>query len=85
MMGFRDNKDKESMSSQRTLRYNDFELIGKQAENDPNYALPLDDGQSEEKDQKDTERAVTDFRKSTQQDDINHSRTSLQNPDIGNI
>ena len=54
MLGFQDDKDKNSISSQRTLRYNDFELIAKQAENDPAYELPLDDGQSEEKDQKDT-------------------------------
>ena len=66
LMAFQDKVDKESISSQRTLRYNDFELIAKQAENDPSYELPLDDGQSqEERDQKDTERAATDFRKST--------------------
>ena len=46
LMSFQDNKDKESISSQRTLRYNDFELIAKQAENDPEYELPLDDRQS---------------------------------------
>ena len=46
LMAFQDKVDKESISSQRTLRYNDFELIAKQAENDPNYELPLDDGQS---------------------------------------
>ena len=64
LMGLQDKLDKESISSQRTLRYNDFELIAKQAENDPAYEIPLDDGQSE-KDHKDTERAATDFRKST--------------------
>ena len=28
LMAFQDKVDKESISSQRTLRYNDFELIG---------------------------------------------------------
>ena len=35
-------------SSQRTLRYNDFELVQKQAKDDPKYAVDLDDGDDKE-------------------------------------
>ena len=40
-----------SKSSQRTLRYNDFELVAKEAQDDPAYAVDLDEG-----DNKDTPR-----------------------------
>ena len=37
-------RGKTSTSSQRTLRYNDFELVQKMAQNDPDYAVDLDEG-----------------------------------------
>lgn len=40
---FEGYRGKTATSSQRTLRYNDFELIQKQAENDPNYAVDIDE------------------------------------------
>ena len=36
-------RGKTSTSSQRTLRYNDFELVQKQAEKDPAFAVHLDE------------------------------------------
>ena len=41
-------RGKTSTSSQRTLRYNDFELVQKQAENDPKYEVHLDEADEKE-------------------------------------
>ena len=43
---------KTTTSSQRTLRYNDFELVQKEAQNDAKYQLHVDEG-----DEKDSSRA----------------------------
>ena len=43
-----DYRGKTSTSSQQTLRYNDFELVQKMAENDPAYAVDLDEGDDSE-------------------------------------
>ena len=50
-----DYRGKTSTSSQRTLRYNDFELVQKMAENDPNFKVHIDEG-----DDKDSPRDFDD-------------------------
>jgi len=50
--GFLDanQRNKTATSSQRTLRYNDFELVQKQAQEDPNYAVHLDEADDKDSD-----------------------------------
>ena len=71
-----DYRGKTSTSSQRTLRYNDFELVQKMAENDPNFKVHIDEGDDKDSLHGKFEEKVTepDIKHSTQYPDIKMQR-----------